>query len=133
MVEQQYTYCKVRKDLSEFMLSAPDSSRVNEPPHVPMPELSDQGGSIIHTPIFIHPEQDLGFFPIIPPRGLSGLAASLQGPHLPPTHQPKKQQGGRNCRLSFARPGGLSSPCSCPGTCKVAFFPIIPSLQIRYG
>ena len=65
-----------REDISEFMLSAPDSSGVNDPPHGPIPELSDYGGSIIHTPIFIHPDQDLGFFPIIPPRGLRGLAAS---------------------------------------------------------
>ena len=30
-----------REDLSEFMLSSPDISGVNEPPHVPMPALSD--------------------------------------------------------------------------------------------
>ena len=30
-----------REDLSEFMLSAPDISDVNEPPHVPIPALSD--------------------------------------------------------------------------------------------
>ena len=29
-----------REDLSPFILSAPDSSGVNEPPHVPMPALS---------------------------------------------------------------------------------------------
>ena len=30
-----------REDLSEFMLSSPDISGVNEPPHVPMTALSD--------------------------------------------------------------------------------------------
>ena len=30
-----------REDISEFMLSAPNISGVNDPPHVSMPELSD--------------------------------------------------------------------------------------------
>ena len=59
------------------MLSAPDSIGVNEILHVPMPALSDYGGSRIHTPIFIYPEQDLGFYPHNTPRGLCVLAASL--------------------------------------------------------